>query len=272
MAAVFPSKMEWSGSMTLQKMEKLKAQSCQDGVKIKCWSSCTQLHSITGYLCLWRCVFVADLWKRCSQTVETNQRVCICLSVCSGAISSRYSPVGQRPVCGRAAQRGGAEGPSGEGGSAGGGDGSTDHQRGSRHPPPGEMHAGSGSSHHRWSPAAFILSETDFPSDGECSETKTSVWSVETEPDSQIHPVSDAAAALSDMWLSLGIQPSTLCPPTIYICAAPSSLTYCFHSFVCFVFFLCHLYKYGPNFSLKHSKMSRTLLSECEETTLLMFC
>lgn len=35
---------------------------------------------------------------------------------------------------------------------------------------------------------------------------------VEPQPVWQIHPVSDVAAALPDMWLSLGIQPSTLMP------------------------------------------------------------
>lgn len=213
MAAAFPSIMEWSWSMTLQKMEKVKVQSCRDWV-LEFMYSVTFYHWLFVFITLCVCCWIMIMLL----TDCRNKPTCVHLSVCSGAISSRYSPVGQRPVCGRAAQRGGAEGPSGEGGSAGGGDGSTDHQRGSRHPPPGEMHAGSGSSHHRWNLDSFILSEMDFPSDGERSETKTSVWSVETEPDSQIHPVSDAAAALSDMWLSLGIQPSTLCPPTIYIC------------------------------------------------------
>lgn len=69
--------------------------------------------------------------------------------VCSGAISSRYTPIGQRPLWQWDAQRGPAEGPPGEGGPAGGGGSSTNHQRGSQHPPPGEMHAGSGSPHHR---------------------------------------------------------------------------------------------------------------------------
>lgn len=65
------------------------------------------------------------------------------------AVSSRHTPDGQRPVRGREAQRGDPEGPSGQRGPPGGGGRPEDHQRGSRHPPPGEVHAGSGGSHHR---------------------------------------------------------------------------------------------------------------------------
>lgn len=90
------------------------------------------------------CVCVS--WHQCVYLTPSHLSLCVS---CSGAISSRYTPVGQRPVRGRQAQRGGSEGPPGEGGPAGGGDGSTDHQRRSRHPAPGEVHAGGGGPHHR---------------------------------------------------------------------------------------------------------------------------
>lgn len=132
--------------------------------------------------------------------------VCHLSRLCSGATSSQYTAVSQRPVCGREAQRGGSQGPPGERGPAGGGGSTEDHQRGSRHPPPGEVHAGSGSSHHRWGCRAFssLRGDTDlFLWDGLCARLQP-LW--------RIHPVSDAAAGLPDMWLSLGIQPSTLAP------------------------------------------------------------
>lgn len=134
------------------------------------------------------------------------------MSVChlsrlrSGATSSQYTAVSQGLVRGREAQRGGPQGPPGERGPAGGGGSAEDHQRRSRHPPPGEVHAGSGSSHHRWGCRAFtsFLADTDlFLWDGLCARLQP-LW--------RIRPVSDAAAGLPDMWLSLGIQPSTLTP------------------------------------------------------------
>lgn len=132
--------------------------------------------------------------------------VCHLSRLCSGATSSQYTAVGQRLVRGREAQRGGSQGPPGERGPAGGGGSAEDHQRGSRHPPPGEVHAGSGSSHHRWGCRAFssFLADTDlFLWDGLFAKLQP-LW--------RIHPVWDAAAGLPDMWLSLDIQPSTLTP------------------------------------------------------------
>lgn len=86
---------------------------------------------------------------------------------------------------------------------------------------------------------------------------RRSVCRVEPQPVSQIHPVSDVAAALPDMWLSLGIQPSTLMPSDYFylllrcaFCLTRSIFSFIlsafhFHSFrklscigVC-LFFLC---------------------------------